>query len=316
MAERRRLIEPTHEELSVCRQCELIGLARASWYYQAASESPWNLLLMREIDGTYLVHPTFGSRMMTAWLNGQGREVNRKRVRRLMRRMGLAAIYPRPRTSRRAADHKIYPYLLRHRVVARPDEVWCADITYVPLRAGFMYLVAIMDWHSRYVLSWRLSNTLDTEFCVAALGEALGRGRPEVFNTDQGAQFTSRAFTGMLERAEIAISMDGRGRALDNVFIERLWRTVKYENVYVRGYETVPELAQGLAAYFDFYGHQRPHSALDYQTPWAVYSAGRTTAAAKKKSREKFRPDGRTQGGSSTDTDNGGALRRPRLGPR
>jgi len=230
---------------------------------------------MRQIDEAYLAHPSFGSRMMTAWLNFQGAQVNRKRVQRLMRLMGLEAIYQRPRTSTAAKEHKIYPYLLRNRVVARPDEVWCADITYVPLPAGFMYLVAIMDWHSRYVLSWELSNTLDTEFCITALEAALARGRPTIFNTDQGAQFTSRAFTGVLKRANIAISMDGRGRALDNVFIERLWRTVKYEHVYLRGYETASELAAGLAWYFDFYDHARPHSALDYCTPWTVYSAGR-----------------------------------------
>lgn len=229
---------------------------------------------MRQIDEVYLEHPTFGSRMMTQWLKRDGHVVNRKRIRRLMRRMGLEAIYPRPRTSVPAAEHRIYPYLLRHRLVARPDEVWCADITYVPLSRGFMYLVAIMDWHSRYVLAWRLSNTLDADFCIEALQEALRRGRPEIFNTDQGAQFTSRAFTGVLAKADIQISMDGRGRALDNVFVERLWRTVKYEHVYVYGYETAPELAAGLARFFDFYGHERPHSGLDYRTPWEVYSAG------------------------------------------
>ena len=266
----------------------MIGLPRSTWYYQPAGESPENLALMRRIDETYLAHPTFGSRMMRAWLNRHGEQVNRKRVRRLMQLMGLEAIYPRPRTSVPAADHKIYPYLLRNRVVARPDEVWCADITYIPLPAGFMYLVAIMDWHSRYVLSWRLSNTLDAEFCVAALEAALLRGRPEIFNTDQGAQFTSRAFTGVLERADIAISMDGCGRALDNVFIERLWRTVKYENVYPRGYETVSELAAGLAWFLDFYGHRRPHSAFDYCTPWEVYSAGRQLVRPRKTSAPKI----------------------------
>lgn len=262
-------------ELSVSRQCALLGLPRSTWYYQPAGESPDNLALMRKIDATYLAHPTFGSRMMTQWLLRKGEQVNRKRIQRLMRLMGLETIYPRPRTSVPAAEHRIFPYLLRNRVVARPDEVWSADITYLPLARGFMYLVAILDWHSRYVIAWELSNTLDATFCVSALQQALDFGRPEIFNTDQGAQFTSRAFTGMLENAGIAISMDGRGRALDNVFVERLWRTLKYEDVYIHGYETVPQLTMGLHRFFDFYGHARPHSALDYRTPWEVHSAGR-----------------------------------------
>jgi putative transposase len=272
VAERRTLIDE-HGELSVCRQCELIGLPRSTCYYQPAGESPENLALMRRIDETYLAHPSFGSRMMTAWLRREGLLVNRKRVQRLMRRMGLEAIYPRPRTSLPAAQHKIYPYLLRNRLVARPDEVWAADITYVPLRQGFMYLVAILDWHSRYVLSWDLSNTLDAAFCVSALEAALARGQPEIFNTDQGSQFTSRAFTSVLERAGVSISMDGRGRALDNVFIERLWRTVKHDDVYLHDYQTALELAQGLTRFFEFYDWQRPHSALDYHTPAEVYYA-------------------------------------------
>jgi putative transposase len=284
VTERRAFIEPSHGRLSVSRQCELAGLARSTYYHAGAGETAENLALMRQIDEVYLEHPTFGSRMMTQWLKRAGQNVNRKRIQRLMRRMGLEAIYPRPRTSVPGTGHRIYPYLLRHRVVARPDEVWCADITYVPLSRGFMYLVAIMDWHSRYVLAWRLCNTMEAEFCIEALQEALGRGRPEIFNTDQGAQFTSRAFTGVLEQAGIQVSMDGRGRALDNVFVERLWRTVKYEHVYVRGYETAPELAAGLAWFFDFYDHSRLHSALDYRTPWEVYSAGgrRATAARRK----------------------------------
>lgn len=284
----RGLIDPESRELNVCRQCELVDLPRSTWYYRPAGESPRNLALMRQIDEVYLAHPSFGSRMMTAWLRRAGEAVNRKRVQRLMRRMGLEAIYPRPRTGEPAAAHKIYPYLLRHRVVARPDEVWSADITYVPLARGFMYLVAVLDWHSRYVLAWRLSNTLDAAFCIEALEEALGRGRPEIFNTDQGAQFTSRAFTGVLEQAKIQISMDGRGRALDNVFVERLWRTVKYEDVYVRGYETAPDLAAGLSRFFDFYSHARPHSALEYHTPWEVYSAGRRLRRARKSWGEKI----------------------------
>lgn len=262
-------------ELSIARQCQLVGLPRSTWYYPPGRESAENLTLMRQIDATYLAHPEFGSRMMTAWLQRQGEVVNRKRVQRLMRLMGLEAIYQRPRTSQRATDHKIYPYLLRNRLVSRVDEVWSADITYVPLRDGFMYLVAILDWHSRYVLAWRLSNTLDAEFCVSALEEALSRARPEIFNTDQGAQFTSQAFTGVLHRAGVSISMDGRGRALDNVFIERLWRTVKYDNIYPRGYETPLELADGLSSYFAFYDNHRPHSSLDYHTPAEVYYANR-----------------------------------------
>ena len=272
-AELRTLIDGQHTELSVCRQCELIGLPRSTWYYQPARESVDNLALMHQIDKTYLAYPSFGSRMMTAWLRRSGELVNRKRVQRLMRRMGLQAIYARPRTSTPAADHKIYPYLLRNRLIARPDEVWAADITYVPLPRGFMYLVAILDWHSRYVLAWELSNTLDAAFCVSALEAALAQGRPEIFNTDQGAQFTSRAFTSVLERAGVSISMDGRGRALDNVFVERLWRTVKYDDVYINDYQTAPELATGLRRFFDFYDWQRPHSALDYRTPSEVYYA-------------------------------------------
>jgi putative transposase len=229
---------------------------------------------MRLLDGQYLETPFYGSRRMTHWLCSRGFDVNRKRVQRLMRRMGLEAIYPRRRTSVPNAEHKIYPYLLRNLVIGRPNQVWSADITYVPLRYGFMYLVAVLDWHSRYVVSWKLSNTLDGDFCVWALQQALGTGRPEIFNTDQGAQFTARAFTRTLEDAGIAISMDGRGRALDNVFIERLWRTVKHEDIYLRGYETVPDLEAGLTQYFDFYRYRRPHMSLDYLTPWDVYTAG------------------------------------------
>ena len=240
---------------------------------------------MRLIDEQYLYTPFCGSRGMTQWLIRQGYAVNRKRVQRLMRTMGLEAIYPRRRTSVPSPEHRIYPYLLRNLAIERPDQVWSADITYVPLRRGFMYLVAVLDWHSRYVLSWELSNTLDSGFCVAALEAALARQRPEIFNTDQGAQFTSQAFTGLLEAADVAISMTRkrvprRGRALDNVFIERLWRTVKYENIYLHGYETAAELERGLAAYFDFYRYERLHMALGYQTPWEVYSAGRPVRRA------------------------------------
>jgi putative transposase len=238
-------------------------------------ESAEDLKLMRLMDEFHLRWPFYGSPRMTWRLQQAGYAVNRKRVQRLMRRMGMEATYPRPRTSQPHPEHRIYPYLLRNVLVSRPDQVWSADITYVPLRHGFMYLVAILDWHSRYVLAWRLSNTLDSEFCVEALREALRHGPPEIFNTDQGTQFTSRAFTIVLEAHEIAISVDGRGRALDNVFIERLWWSVKYEDVYLRGYETVSELEGGLQRYFDFYCRSRPHQALDNRTPWEVYRAGR-----------------------------------------
>ena len=230
---------------------------------------------MRLMDEFHLRWPWYGSPRLTWCLQQAGHEVNRKRVQRLMRLMGMETIYPRPRTSEPHPEHRIYPYLLRDVVVSRADQVWSADITYVPLQHGFMYLVAILDWHSRYVVAWRLSNTLDGEFCVEVLREALNQGRPEIFNTDQGAQFTSRAFTSVLEGQQIAISMDGRRRALDNVFIERLWWSVKYENVYVNGYETVRELEAGLNAYFDYYRRQRPHQSLGYRTPWEVYWAAR-----------------------------------------
>ena len=258
-----------------------MDLPRSTYYHPGLGESDENLKLMRLIDEQYLHTPFYGSRGMTQWLIRQGYDVNRKRVQRLMRVMGLEAVYPRRRTSVPCPEHRIYPYLLRNLAIERPDQVWSADITYVPLRRGFMYLVAVLDWHSRYVLSWELSNTLDSAFCVAALEAALESQRPEIFNTDQGAQFTSQAFTGVLEAADIAISMDGRGRALDNVFIERLWRTVKYENIYLHGYETAVELERGLASYFDFYRYERLHMALGYQTPWEVYSEGRRLLRAK-----------------------------------
>lgn len=228
---------------------------------------------MRLIDEQYLQTPFYGSRRITAWLQKQGYEVNRKRVQRLMRLMGLEAIYPKPRTSQPGSEHVVYPYLLRDRVLDRPNQVWSTDITYIPMRQGYMYLVAVVDWHSRYVLSWQLSNTLDSGFCQAALEAALSRGTPEIFNTDQGVQFTSQAFTGRLKEAGIAISMDGRGRALDNVFIERLWRTVKYEHIYLYDYATVVELEAGLEAFFEFYNQERLHQSLDYRTPADVHFA-------------------------------------------
>jgi len=264
--EKRRWIEPKHSELSIAHQCELVELPRSTWYYRPAVESAENLALMRRIDALYLRWPFYGSRRMAEELGS-----NRKRIQRLMRRMGLEAIYPKRRTTRPAAGHKIYPYLLRNVEITRPDHVWSTDITYVPMRHGFLYLVAVMDWFSRYVLSWRLSNTLDGSFCLEALDEALDQSRPEIFNSDQGSQFTAAAFTGRLKGLGVAISMDGRGRAIDNVFVERLWRSVKYEEVYLRDYATAWEAEDSLGKYFEFYCHQRIHQALGYRTPAEVY---------------------------------------------
>jgi putative transposase len=229
---------------------------------------------MRLIDEQYLKTPFYGSRRMTAFLERRGEAVNRKRVQRLMALMGLEGLHPRPRTTVAAPDARVYPYLLRDRKLTRVDEVWSSDITYVPMRHGYMYLTAVIDWYSRYVLSWRLSNTMDVGFCLEALEEALAQGTPEIFNTDQGSQFTSREYTGRLEKAGIAVSRDGRGRALDNVFVERLWRSVKYEDIYIKDYELVSELVSGLTAYFRFYDEDRPHQSLDYRTPAEVYRSG------------------------------------------
>jgi putative transposase len=262
----RRWIELEHPELSIARQCALLGLARSTRYYRPVGESAENLALMRRIDELYLRFPFYGSRKFSELLG-----VNRKRVQRLMRRMGIEAIYPKRRTTWPAAGHQIYPYLLRNVAILRPDQVWSSDITYIPLRHGFLYLVAVMDWFSRYVLSWRLSNTLEGTFCREALEEALAAGRPEIFNSDQGSQFTASAFTSRLEACGVAISMDGRGRALDNVFIERLWRSVKYEEVYLRDYADGWEAEHGLARYFRFYCEERIHQGLAYHTPAAVY---------------------------------------------
>jgi putative transposase len=275
----RPLIEAGHAELSVRRQCELLGLSRSSLYYEPVPETAENLRLMRLIDQEYTAHPFLGSRRLTRWLMEQGEEVNRKRVQRLMRRMGLEAIYPKPKLSAAGRGHRIYPYLLRNVRIQRPDQVWSTDITYVPLACGFMYLAAIIDWFSRYVLAWRLSNTLDGSFCLEMLEEALSRGRPEVFNTDQGVQFTAAAWTSRLESAGVAVSMDGKGRCLDNVFVERLWRTVKYEDIYLWRYEAVPQLQQGLGRYFPYYNHKRPHQSLEYHTPAVVYGAARSAGA-------------------------------------
>jgi putative transposase len=271
---KRALIELDVPHLSINRKCELVGLNRSTYYLPPAAESEENLRLMRLIDEQYLRTPFYGSRRMTAFLERRGEAVNRKRIQRLMALMGLEALHPKPRTTTAAPDARAYPYLLRDRVLTHINEVWSSDITYVPMKHGFMYLTAVIDWYSRYVLSWRLSNTLEGRFCLEALEEALTLGRPEIFNTDQGSQFTSREYTGRLEEAGIAVSRDGRGRALDNVFVERLWRSVKYEEIYIKEYNQVNELESGLAAYFRFYDEDRPHQSLDYRTPGEVHRAG------------------------------------------
>ncbi len=261
------------------RQCQLLGLSRASLYYEPQSETVENLELMRLLDKQYTRCPFYGVRRMTAWLEQQGQTVNEKRVHRLLRKMGILAIYPKPRLSQPAPGAQVYPYLLRGMQIERVNQVWSTDITYIRLLSGFIYLVAIMDWYSRYVLAWEVSNTLESSFCLTALDRALHRAQPEIFNTDQGAQFTSQAFTGTLLAHGIKISMDGRGRALDNIFVERLWRSVKYEEVYLKDYRHVPDAISGLSGYFGFYNGERLHQSLDYQTPAAVYRQGLNQAA-------------------------------------
>ena len=271
MSERRGRIHEKHD-LSKTRRCELLDVPRSSAYYRGESVSEADLAVMRLIDEIHLQLPFYGSRRMRDELEERGHTVNRKRVQRLMRQMDLRALYPRRRTSQPGKGHKIYPYLLRDLSIERANQAWASDISYIPMAKGFMYLVAIMDWYSRRVLSWRVSNTLDTDFCIEALEDALQRFEaPEIFNTDQGSQFTSDAFTDVLKDHAIAISMDGKGRWVDNVFVERLWRSVKYEDVYLRAYETPTELRAGLARYFGFYNTRRRHSALDRRTPDAVY---------------------------------------------
>ena len=264
------LVETNHE-LSVRKQCELLGLHRSGVYREPATENEATLYLMRWLDEHFTRYPYDGSRKLVAYLARDGQNVNRKRVQRLMRLMGLETLYCKPNLSQAHAAHVKYPYLLRGVNIARPDHVWSTDITYIRMHRGFMYLTAVIDWHSRYVLSWRLSNTLDSGFCVEALDDALRESTPTIFNTDQGVQFTSIAFTQVLKDKAIQISMDGKGRALDNVFVERLWRTVKYEEVYLKEYESVSELEDGLEAYFNFYNNERLHQSLDYQTPKEVY---------------------------------------------
>lgn len=285
-AERKAMVSRDHPDLSVSRQCQILKLSRSSLYYRLKGESAANLVLMRRIDELFMSYPFYGSRQMARHLLREGRSVGRHRVRRLMRLMGLEAIYQRPRTSDPHPEHRIYPYLLKDMAITAPNQVWCSDITYIPMQRGFLYLVAIMDWATRKVLAWRLSNTLDAGFCVEALKEALAEnGKPEIFNTDQGSQFTSNTFTDVLRNAEIKISMDGRGRCMDNIFIERLWRSLKYEAVYLH------ELCDGFVAervigdWIGFYNSQRPHSSLEGQTPAEVYAGARpvdkwTTGAA------------------------------------
>jgi putative transposase len=274
MRARRRLIGPD-ERASVRRQCELLGVARSSVYYVPVEPDAEQLELMRRIDEMHLEFPFYGSRSIARELRERDFRVNRKRVQRLMRLMGLESVAPKPNTSKPNEEHPVYPYLLRGLTIERPNQVWAADITYIPLARGFAYLVAIMDWHSRRVLSWRLSNTLDSSFCVEALQEALGRfGRPAIFNSDQGSQFTAKDFTDVLLAAGVKISMDGKGRCIDNVFVERLWRSLKYEEVYLKDYRLVPEARAGIGNWFRFYNHERPHQALGYRTPAGLYLAG------------------------------------------
>ena len=261
------------KKLPVTRQCKLLAINRSTAYYKPKPVSSEDLALMRRLDELHMKRPFAGSRMLRDFLRQDGMVVNRKKVQRLMRKMGLLALYPKKRTSIPGKGHKIYPYLLRDLTIDHPNQGWCTDITYIPLARGFGYLVAIMDWYSRKVLSWRFSNTLDADFCVEALDEALARyGPPEIFNTDQGSQFTSSDFTGALLERGILVSMDGRGRVFDNIFVERLWRSVKYENVYIHGYQAVPEARSGLKQYFELYDFERLHESLDYQTPWEIYS--------------------------------------------
>jgi putative transposase len=273
LSTRRSWVEPS-ADYSMRRQCRLAGVSRSGIYYEPAPETKENLLLMGLIDKQYMRHPEFGSPRMTDWLRDQGHEVNPKRVARLMRKMGLQAITPGPHTSKPTPENKVYPYLLRNVEIERVNQVWSTDITYIPMRNGYMYLTAVIDWHSRYVLAWELSNTMESTFCIDALEGALAQGKPDIFNTDQGSQFTSNAFTGILLGENITISMDGRGRALDNVFIERLWWTVKHEKIYPESYADGHELHQELDAYFDYYNHERKHSALDKRTPAEVFMEG------------------------------------------
>lgn len=273
-AEARRRLVALDNKISIVRQCELLDINRTGIYYEPKGESALNLELMRKIDKQYTETPFYGSRKIAHWLRRkEGYDINRKRVQRLMRLMDIEAIYQKPNTSTPNKEHKVYPYLLKNLPITRPNQVWATDITYIPLRDGFVYLVAILDWFSRYVLSWQLSNTLDRGFCLEALDAALAQGKPDIFNTDQGCQFTSIDFTGRLKDADVRISMDGRGRCFDNIFTERLWRTVKYEEVYINDYEDVPAVYGGLDRYWNFYNTERIHQSLAYLTPYEVHFA-------------------------------------------
>ena len=267
------MIDGDHKVISIVRQCELVSISRSGYYYEPTGETEMNLRLMRLIDEQHMLTPFYGARQMARHLRRQGDTVSRKRIRRLMAKMGLAAVYQRPRTTIPNKDHVIYPYLLRDVTIDRPNQVWCTDITYIPMRRGFLYFVAIMDWASRKVLAWRLSNTMEVEFCIEALKEALAKhGKPGIFNTDQGSQFTSPEFTNVLKNAEVKISMDGKGRWMDNVFIERLWRSLKYECVYLHAFETASETRAGIDGWITYYNAERPHSTFDGQTPDEVYA--------------------------------------------
>ncbi len=280
--QKRKAIEPAHRRISICRQCELLTLNRGSLYYLRSGETSYNEQLMRLLDAQYIETPFYGINKMTEWLRRQGHYVNHKRVRRLMRQMGLEAVYPHRKHGLSIPDkqHKIYPYLLKGVRITRPDQVWSTDITYIRMYRGWLYLVAVMDWFSRYVISWEVSVTLEPEFCVSALKEALGLGKPDIFNTDQGSQFTSIDFTKVLLDAGVRISMDGKGRVFDNIFIERLWRTVKVEEVYMRDYQTVAEARYYLGRYFELYNNRRLHQALGYRTPAEMYSVAVGTPVA------------------------------------
>ena len=290
-ARRRQMVDRQHPSLSLVRQSALLGVSRSSLYYRPRAAPEEDLSLMGEIDRQYLKTPFYGSRRMKAWLDRRGMPVSRKRVQRAMRAMGLRAIYRRPGTSRRVLEHPVYPYLLRNVRITQPNQVWAADITYLPMAGGFLHLVAVMDWHSRYVLAWRMSNTLETGFCAEALEEALGRGQP---NTDQGSQFTSWEFTQILQEHGVKISMDGKGRNQDNIFVERLWRTVKYEEEYLKAYASVLEAQKGLEDYFRFYNGLRPHQALGYRTPAEVFH-GEQEAIAEQSNRRRCSPGQETR---------------------
>ena len=275
------MVDQGHASLSIRSQCRLLSISRSSYYFHPKGESSENLVFMKRIDDLYLSHPYYGSRRMTYVLRQEGFGVSRHRVQRLMRLMGIQAIHPKPKTSLGNKEHRVYPYLLRDLAIDRPNQVWCSDITYIPMRRGFIYLTAIMDWHSRKVLSWKLSNTLDARFCVEALEEALQTyGNPEIFNTDQGAQYTSEDFTSVLKSHEIKISMDGKGRWMDNVMIERLWRSLKQECIYLQEFDSIKELKKALQNWFIFYNHERPHVTFEGRKPNEIYDNKRLKLTA------------------------------------